>query len=180
MNDLPPASNPAPQPYEPAPQYPAPGATPPPQPAYSAPYAPPLAAAAQPPPSTPPGMGPHAARGAPPPAGPGMTPIQAAWPTGGGAPPDYKTGATFMLVGSITTLIGTGIWFLCLVWVCFGCCWLPLAGVALWALVVAAQAVGGTSVRNIRLVNAFALVAAIFTLDAIGFVMQLLALIWFS
>lgn len=184
MNDLPPPSNPAPQPQEPAPQYAAPGSTPPPQPAWSPPYAPPLAAAGQPPPTTPPWMGTHAAHGAPPPAGPGLPPIQPAWPAGYGPPPDYKTGATFMLVGSITTLVlylGWTALFVCgLVTICLVCCTLPLVGVAVWSLVSAGRALGGAPVRSLRVASALGLVASLLTFDVIGIVMQILALVWFS
>lgn len=196
MNDLPPASTPAPQPGDSAPPYVPPPAVPPqpyappapqaayaPQPApqpYSQPaYAPPLSAASAPPSSTPPWMGARGAAGTPPPAGPGVPPVYPGYPNGG-APADYKTAGTFLLIGSVTTLIVNLIVVLLTIWFCIGVCWLPLVGLALWGLVSGIQAMNGTRVRNIRVANALALVAALFCADLIGIVMQILALVWLS
>lgn len=208
MNDLPPASMPAPQPGEPAPFAPAPApqvppaaqptptpaAPPPAAPAYSTPqpppastpppasyaqpvYAPPLSSATQPPPSTPGWMGrPPAAP--PPPAGPGIPVYPPFGP--GAAPADYKTAGIFLLIGSLTTLILNLIVVLILIWMCIGVCWIPLLGLAIWGLVSGIRAANGTPVKSIRVANALALVAALLSVDLIGIVMQILALVWLS
>jgi len=108
-----------------------------------------------------------------------MPPTYAASPSGG-APADYKTAGTFLLIGSITTLIVNLIVVLLTIWICIGVCWLPLVGLALWGLVCGLQAMNGTRVRNIRIANALALVAALFCVDLIGVVMQILALVWLA
>jgi hypothetical protein len=96
------------------------------------------------------------------------------------APTEYKTAGTFMLIGGLTTLLSSAIVFACLVWVCIGVCWLPFVALAIWALVCGVRATGGVRVPEIRLANALGLVAAMFCCDVVGFVFQVLALVWLA
>lgn len=131
-------------------------------PAYAPPYAPPP----PPPPSTTPPVYPAPAY---------VPPI-----VPGASPQDYRTGGLFLLIAGITTTLASLIIIVCTIWFCVGACWLPLAAIGVLAIITGARACGGTRVRNIRVINAFALVGSFFCGDLIGVTLNILALVWLS
>lgn len=150
----------------------------PPAPSLSTPpgYAPPRGPAFPPrPPSPPP-------PGTVPPPSAGQFQVHRPLP-GATAPADYKTAGIFLVIGGVTTVIAS------ITWIVFGlscCCflavlWVPAAAAAVSAIVSGAQAIGGSRMTNLRLVNGLALAASILTCDwIVGVPMNVLALVWLS
>lgn len=131
-----------------------------------------------PPAYTPPGAG----YAPPPPPAPPVYPAPAYVPpiVPSTSPPDYRTGGLFLLIAGITTTLASLIVVVCTIWFCIGACWIPLAAIGVLAILTGARACGGTRVRNIRVINAFALVASFFCGDLIGVTLNILALVWLS
>lgn len=96
------------------------------------------------------------------------------------APQDYRTAGLFLLIAGITTTFSSLVVVVCTIWFCIGACWIPLAALGVLTIIVGARASSGVRSPSIRLVNAFALVASLFSCDLIGLTLNILALIWLA
>ncbi len=96
---------------------------------------------------------------------------------GGGAPPDYKTAGTLMMVSGIINLLTAGVWTLALIWLCVGILWVVPLGVAFGEFVVGVAVMNGTPHSQAKTASVLGLIAGVLNMNVFSIVLEIIALV---